>query len=74
MLRAVPATMLIADSMVKQFKSFILFSAIARTASQVIEPTFERLGSFEPLATLAASSTETATGDAFTTKSKLLSL
>ena len=68
-LRAVPATMLIADSIVKQFKSFILSSAILRTVSQLIDPTFERLGSLDPFAILAASNTEAATGEALTMKS-----
>ena len=52
MLRAVPATMLIADSIVKQLRSGILASAICRTYSQVTEATLTRLGSAEPFAAL----------------------
>ena len=51
-LLAVPATIFIADSTVKQFKSTNLSSAIAFTCSQVISPTFLRLGSAEPPFTL----------------------
>ena len=39
-LLAVPAIMLIADSIVKALRSDILSSAISRTCSQVILPTF----------------------------------
>lgn len=62
MLLAVPATMRIADSTVKQFKSGILSSAIAFTWSQVISATLLRLGCAEPLLSLAASLSWTATG------------
>ena len=55
MLRAVPATMRMADSTVKQFKSGILSSAMAFTCSQVISATLVRLGCAEPLLILAAS-------------------
>ena len=48
-LLAVPATILIAESIVKQFKSVILSVAIAFTLSQVISATFLRFGSAEPL-------------------------
>src|SRR6516225_2432114 len=55
MLRAVPATMRIALSTVKQFRSGILSLAIASTWVQVTFPTLLRLGSLEPLCNLAAS-------------------
>jgi hypothetical protein len=47
-LRAVPATMLMAFSMVKQFKSGILSSAIAFTCSHLTDPDFLRFDSAEP--------------------------
>src|SRR5262249_15282545 len=74
MLRAVPATMLIADSMVKQFRSGILISAIVRTWSQVTEPTLLRFDSLDPLFTLANSSSCTAAGGVLMTNSKDLSV
>ena len=74
MLLAVPATMRIADSTVKQFKSGILSSAIAFTWSQVISATLLRLGCAEPLLSLAAYLSWTATGGVLTMKSKLLSV
>ena len=74
MLLAVPATMRIADSTVKQFKSGILSSAIAFTWSQVISATFLRLGCAEPDFCFDTSSSCTATGGVFTMKSKLLSV
>ena len=49
MLRAVPATIFMALSTVKQFRSAILSSAIARTSSQVSSATFLRLGSAEQI-------------------------
>ncbi len=55
MLRAVPATIFMADSTEKQFKSGILSSAIVRTWSQVTLPTLLRLDSEEPFLSLAAS-------------------
>ena len=48
MLRAVPATIDIADSIPAAFKSGILTSAICLTCSLVIEPIFSRFGSPEP--------------------------
>src|SRR3954471_12786604 len=69
MLRAVPATMLIADSMVKQFKSAILFSAIARIWSHFTEPTLLRFDSLEPLLIFATSNNCTAAGVVLITNS-----
>ena len=54
MLLAVPATIFIADSTLKAFKSVILSSAISLTWSQVIVATFTLLGSPDPLFFLAA--------------------
>ena len=73
MLLAVPATILMADSTVKQFKSLILSSAIALTCSQVTSATLMRFGSAEPDLVLEASYSCTAAGGVFTTKSKDLS-
>src|SRR6218665_1292930 len=71
---AVPAIILIADSIVKAFKSAILSSAIALICSQVTLATFLRFGSPEPPFSFAASINWTAAGGVFTTKSKDLSL
>ena len=73
MLRAVPLTILSADSTVKQLRSTILSSAIWRAWSSVIEATLVRLGWSEPLFTLAASRSWIATGGVLTTKSNDLS-
>jgi len=54
-LRAVPATIRIAESTVKQFKSGILSSAIARTCVHETDPTLTRLGSEEPFLILECS-------------------
>ena len=54
-LLAVPATMLIAFSISKAFKSLIFPSAISRTLSQDNEATFLRLGCAEPDLIFAAS-------------------
>ena len=62
MLRAVPATMLMALSMVKQFRSGILSWAIALTWSQLMLPTFLLCGSPLPPLILAASLICTAAG------------
>lgn len=48
MLAAVPATILMADSIFLQFKSGSFSVAIARSCSMVIFPTFSSFGSFEP--------------------------
>ena len=74
MLRAVPATILMADSIVKQLRSFILSSAITLTCSQDTDPTLVRLDSAEPLLIFDASINCTATGGRLIIKSKLLSL
>ena len=55
-LLAVPATIFIAASTVKQFKSVIFSFAIASTCSHVTVATFLRLGSAEPLFIFAISS------------------
>ncbi len=73
MLRAVPATILIADSTVKQFKSVILSVAIACTCSQVTLAIFTLFGSGEPNFFLLASNNCIATGGVLTIKSKDLS-
>ena len=69
MLRAVPATIRIADSTEKQFKSGILSSAIARTWSHETLPTLLLLDSGEPFFSLAASINWTAAGGVLMTKS-----
>ena len=74
MLLAVPATIEIADSSVKQFRSGILSCAIAATCSLVTDATFLRLGSAEPDLAREASSNWIATGGVFITKSNDLSL
>ena len=48
-LRAVPATIRMAASTVKQFRSGILSLAIASICSHVTSPTLSRLGCAEPL-------------------------
>jgi hypothetical protein len=48
MLAAVPATILMADSTVVQFKSGNFSVAISRSCSIVTLPTFSSCGSFEP--------------------------
>ena len=73
MLRAVPATIRIADARVKQLRSCILPSAMVFTWSQVMVATFLRLGSPDAVLILAASYRETATGGCFTAKVKDLS-
>lgn len=73
MLLAVPATIEMADSSVKQLRSVILSCAIAATCSLVTEATFLRLGSAEPPLALEASSNWMATGGVFMTKSNDLS-
>jgi len=55
MLRAVPATILMADSMVKQLRSGIFISATLRTWSQVTDPTLFLFDSFDPLFIFAKS-------------------
>src|SRR4029079_916215 len=52
--RAEPSTIFMADSMVSQFRSFILASAISRTCALVTAPALSRPGSFEPDVSLAA--------------------
>ena len=49
MLRQVPATWLIAASMVAAVRSGIFFSAISRTCAVVMVPTLSLLGTPEPL-------------------------
>ena len=73
MLLAVPATILMADSRVNALRSDIFSLAMALTWSQVMEATFFLLGSPEAFCSLATSLRETATGDCFTTKEKVLS-
>src|SRR5690554_949215 len=73
-LRAVPATIRIADSTVKAFKSTILSLAIASTCSQVTLATFLRFGSPEPPFTPEISTNWIATGGVLMIKSKDLSL
>src|SRR5258706_2006331 len=73
MLRAVPATIFIADSIVNAFRSGILFSAIALTWSQLTLPTLLRFGSGEPPFTFAASTSCTAAGAVFWMNSNDLS-
>lgn len=51
MLAAVPAIILIADSMVVQFRSGSFSAAIVRNWSMVTFPTFSCFGSFEPFST-----------------------
>lgn len=48
MLAAVPAIILIADSMLEQFKSGNFSIAMVRNCSTVTFPTFSSFGSFEP--------------------------
>ena len=52
--RAVPATVLIADSSESQFRSGIFSLAISSTCFFVTVPTFVLFGSAEPLAMFAA--------------------
>lgn len=51
MFAAVPAMILIADSMVVQFRSGSFSAAIVRSWSIVITPTLSCCGSFDPLST-----------------------
>ena len=74
MLRAVPATMDIAERRVKQLRSGILDWAISLIWSQVTVATFLRFGSPDPEEILAASFRDTATGGCLTSKEKDLSL
>src|SRR5690606_319345 len=74
MLLAVPATILMAASTEKAFKSTILSLAIASTCSQETDPTLFRLGSPEPPLTPDTSTSCTATGGVLMIKSKDLSL
>lgn len=53
MFAAVPAIILIADSMLEQFRSGNFSLAIWRNCSIVIFPTFSRCGSFDPFSTPA---------------------
>src|SRR5674476_706069 len=73
-LLAVPATIFIAESRVKQFKSCIFASAIVFTCFHVIDATLLRLGFGEPFFVLEASIIWTATGGVFVINSKDLSL
>src|SRR3954447_12574140 len=59
---AVPATMRIAWSMSRAFRSGIFVSAIWRTWSRLRRPTFWRFGSPEPFSTRSASFIRTAAG------------
>src|SRR6185369_14110224 len=62
MLRAVPATDLIAADKSKQFRSGILILAISSICFLVILPTFVLCGSADPLAILTARLINTGTG------------
>lgn len=73
MLAAVPAIILMADSMVEQFKSGNFSLAICRNWSIVIFPTFSLCGSFDPFSTPAALRRRTEAGGVFKIKVKLLS-
>ena len=55
MLAAVPATILMADSIVVQFKSGNFSIAISFTCSMVTLPTFSFCGLFDPLSAPAQS-------------------
>jgi hypothetical protein len=72
-LRAVPATIRMALSTVKQFRSGILSFAIASTWVQLTLPTLLRFGSLDPLCNLAASRIWTAAGGVLIINSKDLS-
>src|SRR5919201_516953 len=67
--RAVPATISIAWSTSRAFRSGILVSAIWRTWSRVRRPTFSRLGSPDPFSSRSASLIRTAAGGVFVMKS-----
>src|SRR5688500_5041460 len=73
MLRAVPATIFMADSILKQLRSDILALAMSFTLSLVIEPTCLRYDSAEPDCNLRASFNMMATGGCFMIKSNDLS-
>src|SRR5438552_14304913 len=60
--RAVPATVLIADSSESQFRSGILSFAISSTCLAVTVPTFVLFGSADPFAMLAARFNSTGAG------------
>ena len=70
MLLAVPATIFIADSILKAFRSCILSSAIFFTSSQLTEATFCLLDSGDPFFILADSNSWTAAGGVFIIKLK----
>lgn len=72
-LAAVPAIILIAESIVVQFKSGSFSVAIARSWSTVTFPTFSNCGSFDPFSTPAAFSNRTEAGGVLRIKVKLLS-
>ncbi len=73
MLLAVPAIMLIADSMLAAFRSGIFSSAISRTLSLEIVATFVLFGTAEADFRLHAFFSNTAAGGVLVMKLKLLS-
>src|SRR5205823_4214296 len=68
MLRAVPATIFIAASTSRAFRSSSFVSAICCTWDRVRRPTFSRLGSPEPFSRFSASLISTAAGGVFVMK------
>src|SRR5437016_13308264 len=62
MLRAVPATIFIAASTSRAFRSSSFVSAICLTCARVRRPTFSRFGSGEPFSSPSASLISTAAG------------
>ena len=73
-LRAVPATIFMAESTVKAFKSVILSLAITSTCSQVTLATFLRFDSADPLFNPVVSNNWIATGGVLMIKSNDLSV
>src|SRR5919198_4026756 len=65
MLRAVPATIFIACSTSRAFRSSSFVSAICCTCARVRRPTFSRFGSPEPFSMFSASLISTAAGGGF---------
>src|SRR5436305_14774189 len=65
LLRAVPATIFIAASTSRAFRSSSFVSAICCTCARVSRPTFSRFGSPEPFSRLSASLISTAAGGVF---------
>ena len=68
MLRAVPAICSIALSIVKEFKSFILNSAISRNCLRVIFATYVLCGSADPFSIPATLRSRSGVGGVLSTK------